>query len=114
VLNELVLGLYVLLIGLCVAFFYSYSHLTRSLDAVIGGIESKGMDLGEDLVGDMKDSMQAIVQDTLSTLKAPDASDHIAGALGQALQMWAFKTFGDPAAMAKQAIEAATDEFTEK
>lgn len=112
-LNELVLGLYVLLIGLCVAFFFAYTHLTRSLEAVVRGIDSKGMDLGDNMVEDMRDSMQNIVQDTLASLKQPEAHDHVAGALGQVIQMWAFKTFGDPAAMAQQAIAQATQEHQE-
>lgn len=112
--DELVLGLYVLLFGLCVAFFFAYAHLSRSLEAVVRGIESKGIDLGDNLVDDMKDSMQGIVQDTLASLKQPDAHDHVAGALGQVIQMWAFKTFGDPQSMAQQAIAAVTEEFQEK
>jgi len=113
VLNELVLGLYVLLIGLCVAFFFAYSRLTRSLESFGHRSEKKWVDLGDNLVDDMKDSMEGIVQDTLAQLKTPDAGDHIAGAVGNMIQMWAFKTFGDPQAMAQQAIAAVQEEFQE-
>lgn len=105
--DELLLGLYVLLIGNLALFFLSQLHLHRSINDLSDRIKDKISDIDEEkggFVDEMKDIMAEIVEDTLSTMRPPDASDHLAGALGQIAQMWAFKRFGNPAQMLQQAL----------
>ena len=59
---------------------------------------------GGGFVEDLKDSMADIVEDTLASMQPPQASDHVAGALAQIAQMWAFKRFGNPQEMIQNAL----------
>ena len=59
---------------------------------------------GGGFVEDLKDSMADIVEETLASMAPPQASDHVAGALAQIAQMWAFKKFGNPQEMIQNAL----------
>ncbi len=59
---------------------------------------------GGGFVEDLKDSMADIVEETLASMQPPQASDHVAGALAQIAQMWAFKRFGNPQEMIQNAL----------
>lgn len=107
--DELLLGLYVLLIGNLALFFMAQLHLHRSINELSSSIKDRLALVDNEKGGfieDMKDSLADIVEDTLQSMRPPDASDHLAGALGQIAQMWAFKRFGNPAQMLQQAMGA--------
>jgi len=59
---------------------------------------------GGGFVEELKDSVADIVEDTLASMQTPQASDHVAGAIAQIAQMWAFKRFGNPQEMIQNAL----------
>ena len=54
---------------------------------------------------DVKEEIVDTLQDFTSNLHVPTAVDHLFGAGGMALQMWAQKKFGNPLAQVQQQIE---------
>tara|TARA_R110000824_G_scaffold382899_3_gene576215 strand:- start:247 stop:591 length:345 start_codon:yes stop_codon:yes gene_type:complete len=102
-----------LLVGVCVLLcssigylILSQHHLIRSLEASSDKIIASmvGIEPDGSIIDELKDSLADIVEDTLATMAPPQASDHVAGALAQIAQMWAFKRFGNPQEMIQNAL----------
>lgn len=102
------------LLGMVVCSLLALGYLIDNQRRLIRLIEKNSMDLilrlenidpkGGGFVEDLKDSMADIVEDTLASMAPPAASDHVAGALAQIAQMWAFKRFGNPQEMIQNAL----------
>lgn len=110
--DGVLLGVCVFLLSSIGYLILSQHHLIRSLEATsdkilsaLGGIEPDG-----GIIEDLKDSLADIVEDTLATMAPPQASDHVAGALAQIAQMWAFKRFGNPQEMLQNALSPQEEE----
>lgn len=65
-----------------------YSDLHKILSDSHNVIESK-VDIGS-----IKNEIAETIEDFMSNLHVPTAQDHLLGAAGQVLQMWAMKRFG--------------------
>ena len=65
-----------------------YSDLHKILSESQTVIESK-VDIGS-----IKSEIADTIEDFMSNLHVPTAQDHLLGAAGQVLQMWAMKRFG--------------------
>ena len=102
------------LLGLVVCSLIALAYLIDNQRRLIRLIESQSVEVFKRLenidpknggfVDDLKDSMADIVEDTLASMAPPQASDHVAGALAQITQMWAYKKFGNPQEMIQNAL----------
>ena len=84
-----IVGLYAVVLG-CGGYIAYYFHsLSNRLDGLEDKIQSTLASVSDSpsLLGELKDSMTEIVEDTLESLTPPSAFDHIAGAAVQYFQM---------------------------
>tara|TARA_R110002096_G_C14642964_1_gene725705 strand:+ start:2715 stop:3062 length:348 start_codon:yes stop_codon:yes gene_type:complete len=94
--DGVLLGVCFLLVSSMGYLILSQHHLIRSLEATSDKLlkAMTGNEVDGGIIDEIKDTLADIVEDTLSTMAPPQASDHMAGALAQIAQMWAFKRFG--------------------
>ena len=59
----------------------------------------------------IKDEIHETIQDFMGGLHVPTAGDHLLGSVGQILQMWGMKRFGNMAQMAQQIVQPQGEEF---
>tara|TARA_R110000824_G_C15171654_1_gene672960 strand:- start:113 stop:532 length:420 start_codon:yes stop_codon:yes gene_type:complete len=59
----------------------------------------------------IKDEIHETIQDFMGNLHVPTAGDHLLGSVGQILQMWGMKRFGNMAQMAQQIVQPQSEEF---
>lgn len=46
-------------------------------------------------MGELKENLEDLVHDTISTMQPPNAADHVMGAIAQMIQMRAMKQYGN-------------------
>ena len=94
---EVIIPLYVSFLALCVFVFMQGQALSRQISDVAGAITDK---LGEEVqvpssfMDELKENLEDLVHDTISTMQPPNAADHVMGAIAQMIQMKAMQKFG--------------------
>jgi len=94
---EVIIPLYASFLALCVFVFMQGQALSRQIKEVSSVITEK---LGEEVkvpssfMDELKESLEDLVHDTISTMQPPNAADHVMGAIAQMIQMKAMQKFG--------------------
>jgi len=94
---EVIIPLYASFLALCLFVFMQGQALSRQIKEVSTIITEK---LGEDIkvptsfMDELKENLEDLVHDTISTMQPPNAADHVMGAIAQMIQMKAMQKFG--------------------
>ena len=89
---EVILGVGLgLLLASNVALWLKLDRCYRDLHSIIEGVSSATVEIPT--LDGVRDEINETLQDFMTNLHVPNAADHLMGAAGQALQMWAHKKF---------------------
>lgn len=89
---EVILGVGLgLLLASNVALWLKLDRCYHDLHTIIEGVSSKTVEIPT--LDGVRDEINETLQDFMANLHVPNAADHLMGAAGQALQMWAHKKF---------------------
>jgi hypothetical protein len=94
---EVILPLYVAFLGLSLFVFMQSHALSAQIAKVAGQIEEKmgePIEVPPSFMEELKDGLEDLVHDTISTMQPPNAADHVMGAIAQLIQMKAMQKFG--------------------
>jgi len=89
---EVILGVGLgLLLASNVALWLKLDRCYHNLHSIIEGVSSATVEIPT--LDGVRDEINETLQDFMTNLHVPNAADHLMGAAGQALQMWAHKKF---------------------
>jgi len=89
---EVILGVGLgLLLASNVALWLKLDRCYHDLHSIIEGVSSTTVEIPT--LDGVRDEINETLQDFMTNLHVPNAADHLMGAAGQALQMWAHKKF---------------------
>lgn len=89
---EVILGVGLgLLLASNLALWLKLDRCYHDLHSIIENVSSKTVEIPT--LDGVRDEINETLQDFMSNLHVPNAADHLLGAAGQALQMWAHKKF---------------------
>ena len=111
---EVILGVGLgLLLASNVALWLKLDRCYHDLHSIIEGLSSATVEIPT--LDGVRDEINETLQDFMQNLHVPNAADHLMGAAGQALQMWAHKKFmGAPVGeLLPQVLEPLTDPLQE-
>lgn len=89
---EVILGVGLgLLLASNIALWLKLDRCYHDLHSIIEGVSSATVEIPT--LDGVRDEINDTLQDFMTNLHVPNAADHLMGAAGQALQMWAHKKF---------------------
>lgn len=89
---EVILGVGLgLLLASNIALWLKLDRCYHDLHSIIEGVSSATVEIPT--LDGVRDEINETLQDFMQNLHVPNAADHLMGAAGQALQMWAHKKF---------------------
>lgn len=94
---EVILPLYVAFLGLSLFVFMQSHALSAQIAKVATQIEDKmgePIEVPSSFMDELKENLEDLVHDTISTMQPPNAADHVMGAIAQMIQMKAMQKFG--------------------
>ena len=93
-------------------FFQSISNRITLIDDRISNftVDLSGLNDPTELLTVLKDSMEDIVADALENIQPPSAFDHIAGAVGQMIQMKMMKSMDMMPPILSEGLNALVDD----
>ena len=95
---EAIIPLYLCFFALCVFVIYQQTTLTRQIQEIGSQIEGRlnePIQVPTSFMGELKENLEDLVHDTISTMQPPNAADHVMGAIAQMIQMRAKKQYGN-------------------
>lgn len=89
---EVILGVGLgLLLASNIALWLKLDRCYHDLHSIIEGVSSATIEIPT--LDGVRDEINETLQEFMTNLHVPNAADHLMGAAGQALQMWAHKKF---------------------